>query len=219
MPYYLYISDAKVDMLLPQVPGALKQKVAAKLGFDLKVLAGEIATERNTLDTQIARLQTVESFIRETETLGTPASAESWIAGEEWASTAHIGDGAILFVIEDPKWMLALGGSSHHLIGGTRAADVGIPFSFLDRLIRQLKHVAEQRPELAIKLTDRDLAHYMAPGVGQEFGAWISVIQWVADHSSGPPQRIEFLAKRLVSQTSFGRRVTLATPLYVALTS
>jgi hypothetical protein len=41
MKYYVYISDSKVDMLLPQVPGALKQTIAAKLGFDIKILSGE----------------------------------------------------------------------------------------------------------------------------------------------------------------------------------
>ncbi len=36
--YYIYISDAKMDMLLPQVPHGLKKKVATE--FKLKRLFG-----------------------------------------------------------------------------------------------------------------------------------------------------------------------------------
>jgi len=35
MKYYTYISDSKIDMLLPQIPHEVKKKMATKFGFDL----------------------------------------------------------------------------------------------------------------------------------------------------------------------------------------
>jgi len=38
MKFYLYVSDAKVDMLFSQVPHELKKKVATEWKIDLKLL-------------------------------------------------------------------------------------------------------------------------------------------------------------------------------------
>ena len=159
-------------MLLPQVPGVTRQKVAAKLGFDLKLLAGNIETERSTLDSRVARVEAVEADIRASEKLGTPEAPSSWIAGTEWSRTAMVGEGAVLFVSEDPKWLLALGGSTRHLIGAVPKEGVGVPYSFLDTLIDQLKLVAEEDPGYALQLDERvflalwDLVYRKAPGHG-----------------------------------------------------
>jgi hypothetical protein len=45
MKYYIYISDAKVDIVLPQVPHATGKKVATEFGIDLKVLKATRTTE------------------------------------------------------------------------------------------------------------------------------------------------------------------------------
>jgi hypothetical protein len=50
MRYYQYISDSKVDMLLPQIPLKAKQKITSEIGFDIKILSGKIKTERDSLD-------------------------------------------------------------------------------------------------------------------------------------------------------------------------
>ena len=38
MKYYIYISDAKVNMLLAQIPHNIKKKVATEFKIDLKVI-------------------------------------------------------------------------------------------------------------------------------------------------------------------------------------
>jgi len=123
--YYLYISDAKVNMLLPQVPGALQRKVSAKFGFDIKVLSGSLETERATLDNRVARLAAVEVYLLENEPIGTPGQPASWIQGTVDAKFLDIGNGAILFVTGDTKSILALGGSAHHLVGAARPGTGG----------------------------------------------------------------------------------------------
>ncbi len=65
MKYYLYISDAKVDMLLPQVPHHAKKKTSTELGFDLKVLSAKYKSEAETDSDRISRLEAVVDFIRE----------------------------------------------------------------------------------------------------------------------------------------------------------
>ena len=51
MKYYIYISDAKVDMLLPQVPHDVQKKVSTDFGFDMKILKATRKTEAESDDT------------------------------------------------------------------------------------------------------------------------------------------------------------------------
>ena len=218
MRYFLYISDAKVDMLLPQVPETHQQKVAAKLGFDIKLLSGSIATERTTLDTRVARLGAVEAYIRDTEAIGTPAETARWIAADIEVQLAHIREGAIMFVAATQDWLLALGGSAHHLIGSMQQDDVHVGYSFLPTLIDLLKRMDTKAHQYVLTLPDDAVRGYWTAGLGQGIGAWGAIIEAACRQVVSPPQRVTFLAKRLLSeQVPYGRRVVLATPLYVAL--
>jgi hypothetical protein len=87
MRYYIYISDAKVDMLLPQVPGAVRAKVAMKLGVNIQLFSGSLQKEQSTLDNRVARLEAVEQYLRQTEgeRIGGPSDLTPWIAGSEKA--------------------------------------------------------------------------------------------------------------------------------------
>ena len=60
MRFYQYISDSKVDMLLPQIPLKAKQKITAEIGFDIKILTAKLKTERDSLDDRVSRLLVVE---------------------------------------------------------------------------------------------------------------------------------------------------------------
>lgn len=217
MRYYLYVSDAKVEMLFPQVHEATQQKVAAKFGFDIKLFSASVETQQDTFNSRIARLHAVEEHLRSREEVGTPRDETSWIGGTLDAKFLDIGNGAILFVSHDADAFIGLGGSSHHLIGNSPPEKVSIPYSFLPSLIQQLTLLAD---------TSRDYWHYpesdvqrlAASGVSQGFDAWISVID-SAWSSRVEVQRIDFLAKRLVTKRSRSgnEKYTLATPLYVAL--
>ncbi|MDX8392917.1 MAG: SAVMC3_10250 family protein, partial [Mariprofundaceae bacterium] len=90
MRYFLYISDAKVNMLLPQIPSAIKATISARLGFNVGVLSGELQTERLSLDDRIHRLDAVEQHLLSTQTLGTCDKPDTWIRGEGSAIVAQI---------------------------------------------------------------------------------------------------------------------------------
>jgi hypothetical protein len=213
--YYLYISDAKVDMLLPQIPGALRRKVSAKFGFDIKVLSGSLETERTTLDDRIARLAAVEEYLLENEPIGSPSQPASWIQGTVDAKFMDLGDGAALFLTGAPSWILALGGSAYHLVGASKPEQVCIPFSFLPNLTGHLTRLAEDHPELLVGSSE-DVLRHLGPEVDREFENWIEIVKWAFHNAKVTDQRIEFLAKRLVSKKGNGDTVTMASPLYVA---
>ena len=79
MKYYLYISDTKVDMILPQVPHETKRKIATQLGFDFKILKAGRKAEQETEENRITRLESVLSFIREFGNVGTVDNPDQFI--------------------------------------------------------------------------------------------------------------------------------------------
>jgi len=228
MRYYIYISDAKIEMLLPQVPDAFQQKIAAEIGFDIKLLKGKLATERSTLDNRIARLEVIERHLTSQEKVGSVEKRVSWIHGEVLARTVTLGKGGVLFISHTPKLVLGLAGSVHHILGGVRPEAVTLPLSFLPRIIDELDDLFESRFERYPSLILEDLPERRAQGilspssVSQGFGAWNEILLDAWRLAKGPDQRIQFLAKRLASEVEhenedYESATTLATPLYVAL--
>ena len=73
MKYFVYMSDAKVDMLLPQIPQEVKSKLAAEIGVNVGVLSAKLKSERDTgvKPDRISRLSTVTGFLRSTQNIGT----------------------------------------------------------------------------------------------------------------------------------------------------
>jgi hypothetical protein len=235
MRYYLYISDKKVDMLFPQVPGASKKKIAAKLGFNVKLLSGSLSTERSTYDSRVAKLEAVAEYILSSQAVGSPERPDVWIKGVVQARTVSLGQDAILLIATDPSWILALGGSSRHLTG-SQAKDITVPLSFAPELLRALKLIVEH-PEF-LNHPEELLRLELSAGVKQPETPWAELIIESLRLAAGPTQRIEFVPKRLLSdeysalpcgaqllarrlvsdeKSSACPRVTLATPLYVTL--
>ena len=213
MRYFQYISDAKVDVLLPQVSGALREKVAARLGFDIKLISGSITTERATLDSRVARLSAVESYVLDHESIGTPSEPLSWIKGEISAQFIDLGDGAVLFVAEEESWILALGGSAHHIVGAAKSEKISIPMSFAPALAERIRYLTEKKVHIILNLPEESLN---LTTKAQGFYAWIELIRAAQNLAVNPAQHIKFLAKRLASERQ-GKQITLASPLYVEL--
>jgi len=123
MKYYLYISDAKVDMLLPQIPHELKKKVATEFGFDLKILTAKRKVETEYGDDRIARLETVVEFIRRYGNLGSVDEPNEYIEGTLPMRFSIASENVAYFSGRTEKTLLGLGGSSKHLIGGGTETD------------------------------------------------------------------------------------------------
>jgi hypothetical protein len=123
MRYYIYISDAKVDMLFPQVPHDIKKKVALEFKMDLKLLSAARKTETETEDNRIARLETVADFIRQYGRVGSVDQPDEYIDDSmmlKWGDYAPNWDEkspVVYYGGETDRTIVGLGGSSKHIIG------------------------------------------------------------------------------------------------------
>jgi len=119
MKYYIYISDAKVDMLFPQVPHDIKKKVATEIGIDIKLLTAKRKVESETEENRISRLETVLSFIREYSNVGSVDEPDEYFGGSmplRFLYPVEVWSGIYLSGHTE-KTMLGLSGSLKHMLG------------------------------------------------------------------------------------------------------
>jgi hypothetical protein len=221
--YYVYISDSKLDMLYPQVPHALKQKVSTDLKVDLKLFGGSRTTEKETEENRMTKLETVVRFVEENEDVGTVDSDGSYFADTlemRWGIPqlrdatvgARVPSGLVSFGAIVGDTSVGLFGSACHLVGvggtpqtGDIKTTMGGESTFFNIAAAVNGMFGQDQTEVGRgDLTSND-------EVLQQFVLF-------TQRMSGPQQRLEFLAKRLAVGTARdGRRVLIGTPLYVAL--
>lgn len=220
MKYYIYISDAKVDMLLPQVPHDIKKKVATEFGIDLKLLTAKRKTEEETDENRISRLETVVKFIQEYGNVGRVDEPDQYVADTLPMRWGPYGWGAASYVYfggETNKTILGLGGSIHHVIGNVGNSPASSASATPNLLSYLRKHVETHESEVKND-EDDELISFPA-------GWELRAIHLATTGMQGPLQQLEFLAKRLLHgpnpypETDRGAdvQVLLATPLYVAM--
>ena len=224
MKYYIYISDAKVDMLFPQVPHDIKKKVALEFKMDLKLLSASRRTETESEDNRIARLETVVDFIRAYENIGTLDEPGEYVEGflqMRWGPfRAGVEETSVIyFGGETERTFVGLGGSIRNVIGNSGASSANSRSAtpaILDFLYRELN--INQPID---GFTDRSEAYrrYL-----KEVAPPSECVALAATSLHGPEQNVEFLAKRLaygpVDMSEDPDRkpfALLATPLYVAM--
>jgi hypothetical protein len=214
--YYVYASDAKIDMLYSQIPPGLLSRLVGELKLDVKVLAVSLR-KRETDETLYSKLGVVERYLHEEMEVGSTAEPATWFQGQMalrsgvWGGAA---DGLLYFGGLQDGVQVALIGSAHHKVGqrGDPSA-IQVSYSGLPGLFSVLS---------------RD-----EPSERRESGRFVgsmpdddeSVVREVFDFAtslSGLPEPSEFLARRLLDRpvdddTGPVRRVLVATPLYVAL--
>jgi len=220
MKYYEYISDSKVDMLLPQVPLATKQKVSKEFKVDIKFLSGKLSMEHSTLDNRVARVTAVSSFIAADQNVGTIASPDSWIADIAIAGVGYFADDQKLigFAGQSDGTYFLLAGSSGHTIGADpKDASFGMGFSFMPRMARYLKDALKEVDNHGADENDDYVRMYLGTDQSDtKHDYWRKIIEHGYRDLSDVTMSIEFLAKRLLSITGNRGTYLLATPLYVA---
>jgi hypothetical protein len=212
MKYYIYISDAKVDMLFPQVPHDIKKKVALEFKMDLKLLSASRRVETEGEDNRIARLEAVVNFIREYGNVGLldehddyldDSLAVRWVAHSSQSGEIQP---TVYFSGQTEKTLFGLGGSSRHLLGNnvieTRPSSSNVlgVMSYFDQTKKDKKGKSVMS--------------------AQEDGGLQADVRLAATHLRGPEQTVEFFAKKLIYWPESGsnkKSVLLATPLYVAM--
>ncbi|MYY13936.1 hypothetical protein GT204_34990 [Streptomyces sp. SID4919] len=126
---YLYISDAKVDMLLSQTDPGWARKRTSEVGLDLKVVTAGRSVESASAD-RVARLERVVRFLQDHGDIGDVDEPGQYFGGllpMQWGLVGD--DDTVYFGGRTRRTILGLGGSSAHVLGAaTRAAaDAGAP--------------------------------------------------------------------------------------------
>jgi hypothetical protein len=231
MKFYLYISDAKVEMLAGQLRRGLGGLVA---NWKVDVSAGpaSIGAEGRSVDpTRYKQLEKITRHIRRHEDCGTIDEPGTFVfdtLSVRWGPFAA-DDRIVFFTGVTQKTVFALGGSSSYLLQAPKRENAGYPegrsasWILVSALLRAFGHT----DNVNYRADARDFDGALLAAVGSlandfESGAW----------PPSPPTQVEFLAKRLVvgepyrgyyyhMQDEFDAPnvVFLGSPLYVAMTS
>lgn len=215
MRYYQYISDSKVEMLLPQVPWSFRKAVSVELGINIGIFSAKATIGGETLSNRIARLETVEKYLISSEKIGTVSAPTSWFQGNEPATFFFLPSDRTVafFLINSSSYTVALGGSTRHIIGTVAKSDFEPSYSYLPDLLGRLDFL-----EKNIGYPDDDLSRLAGTGISR-FGSthpWAGIISDLSLRQNMPKQQVSFLARKLVSEEYCGKTITLGTPLYVA---
>jgi Family of unknown function (DUF7019) len=195
--YYLYVSDAKVDMLVGQIDPRLTRRRTAEVGLNLKVFGAKRTVESAGAE-RSERLERVVRYLEEHGDLGSVDEPGQFFWGLLPMRWGPFPPASVYFGGASERTVVGLGGSAHHVLGspppGTPAP--GPPRSMAPGLLADLAGDEIQ--------------------VADEAAA-LSMVRRVTGALTGPTQNLEFVAKRLLSGDVDGQPVLLGSPLYVAM--
>jgi hypothetical protein len=239
--YYLYISDAKLDMLFEQIDARTKRRISAQLNIDLQLASLTLSGAQLPPSTRASKLVIVERYLESSGSIGSvEAPQEVYFRGAQTMRWCWVGDReeGVWFegYVPDARQCVGLGGSRHHVIGEAPAdrtrSYTGRP-AIMDALKRQgfldlpeLRRaiLVDDFPELG-----RTVDLYWDPVGDMQRYAVSREADLFRDQQSGRSpilsslQYLEFLAIRIadtvVSMRGTDVHVIVGTPLYVALAS
>jgi hypothetical protein len=232
--YYLYISDAKLEMLYGQMPVKIRDKIAAELKIDLKVIGATVSI-KDRPETRYSKLDLVREYLITNFPVGSIAHPDSYFSGTvpmQWGLITSPESGKVVYFGGNvDNVVLGLAGSRHHVVGYQGEGVVGAPdfsygSSFAPMVIKAIEDglaAVIDRPETAesgsvIQLRERHPVDFSKTPDARA----LDTVLYATENLLGPTQRLEFLAKRLLMgkvsvSTEEKVDVLLGTPLYVAL--
>lgn len=207
--HYLYVSDAKVEMLLAQIETKWKRNFATELKLDLQVLSASVRHDGATVqESRYARLAAVVRHLTEREGVGDIASHSQYVAGTldfQWAVAPDKDPEIVVWCAKLKEAELTadvvMVGSPHHVVGAPSGR-----FGFLGSTGGALHRLITHRDSFeAGKVPIPSLLEELFQGL------------------RGPWQRMEFVAKTLARDrgsygSQDGTHRILLSPIYVALT-
>lgn len=220
--YYLYISDAKVDMLLTQIDSGFDRKRSVEWSIGAKMFGAKRTVEAAP-SSRITRLERVVRHLDDFADVGSVDQPGQFFRGVlpvQWGNVPAEGGATLVFFGgRTEHTIVGLGGSSTHIVGATAATPAGST----SPAEQGLTLAASVLPMLLSGLADDNQASdtRSAPAEGTE--AALATVHQACARLRGPIQNVEFLAKRLLwgpspyPELGDGRSVLLGSPLYVAL--
>lgn len=218
--YYLYVSDAKVDMMLSQIDPSFRRKRTVEWSLNFKLFGARRGTESEIGDNRFARLETVVQYLERFGDLGTVDQPGQFFRGLLPMRWGPLEDpSSFYFGGETQQTVVGLIGSAVHMIGAESSRSADRPVAWLGYALPPLTDALR---------ADRDHGEIepRSTETSSSQGA-INAVHHANTMLRGPEQNLEFLAKRLARGSSTlpdepdhprsGRHVLLGTPLYVAL--
>lgn len=217
MLYYVYISDAKLDMLAPQIPAKIRDSIAAELKIDLKLLSLTVKS-KDSEESRYSKLSLVTQYLRKHQKVGSVDEPDQYFEATLPMAWGPIGQGrGIYFGAITEHTILGLAGSPRHVIrpgtSGSVPSEATSATPDLYDLLRATSPVAVEAAPIMLSEA--------AVGLGPDAAA--GVIR-ATTGLRGPIQRLEFLAKRVADESTDlvpdyngdRKRILLGTPVYVA---
>jgi hypothetical protein len=222
LKYYIYVSDSKVDMLFSQIPRRFLQGLAGELKINLGILSTSLKQD-SVDETRYSKLELVSTYLERNEPIGTIDLPSEWIRSDvrvRWGPYGH-GKDLVYFGGATEETIFGFGGSAKHIIGAT-----GKSFSHSHSATPYL--LAALSKELGLTLPAVESYHGWDQNIDEasRSSAALDAVDLASTQMKGPRQRVEIVAKRLLS----GRRrpdevedefkqskILLGTPLYVAM--
>jgi uncharacterized protein DUF7019 len=208
--FYLHVSESKVDMLFAQIPPKIQDRIATELKIDLKVVSATFR-EKDRASSLYARCEIVVDYLQDNEIIGSVAQPAAYFGGSlpvRWGIFEDKRtDPIVYFGGETGQTVCGLGGSARHIVGAipggvSTQSMFAISGSGLPRLL-PLIYSADDRTT--------GLPAINESAGGEEILAFTRAL-------TGPLQRVNFLARRLLSVPARGsRNALLGTPIYIAL--
>ncbi|MET7704898.1 SAVMC3_10250 family protein [Micromonospora sp. NPDC005413] len=222
--YYLYISDAKVDMLLSQIDPGYHRKRSAEFSVNLTFVGAKHTVESPAAD-QVARLERVTRYLDDHADVGDVDAPGQFFRGllpMQWGIVPTTNERALVYFggrTEDT--IIGLGGSPFHVIGASPPDPASHAFGGSSTMPALLDGLVEGDD------TDLDpgVLNDGITGADAADAQALASVHRAGTRLRGPVQNVEFLAKRLLSGPSPypeldgrpGMTVLLGSPLYVAL--
>lgn len=219
--YFVYISDAKVDMLVQQIePGRLNKR-SSEAGIDLKLVKAKRVVDTTAGAERVGRLQRVIRHLADFGDLGDVDAPGQFFGGMlplRWGPmVGRDGYPLAYFGGHTGTTVVGLGGSRTHLVGGSHLPEQDSPSgrSHLPALLQGLTPPFTGDDEAALVAVAREDDEAALRRDEEEA---LTVVHRATTSLRGPAQNMEFVAKRLLHGPGpEGRPVLLGTPLYVAL--
>lgn len=218
--YYLYVSDAKVDMIYGQIPRPFLDRVSGELKVDLKLLSVSLKQSEYP-ETRYSKLDVVCQYIDNCFEVGDIDSPKPYFRGRTMVRWGPYGndDRLVFFCGATPNTVFGLGGSGQYVIGatGTSAIHSHSATPFLHAVLCEELKIARHEGLEASGISMEDIKPTA-----------LEATYLTAQIFDGPEQEVEFLAKKLlfapgesdpVNQwmSREGKGVLLGSPLYVGL--
>lgn len=212
-PYFVYVSDSKLEMLYEQITMAARTNLSMELGLNLKIVQARFASQ--SVDrARHSKIRMVERYLRDdTGTIDVPANYVKGVLNMAWGPFEGT-EAMVYFGGRTHRTHLGLGGTACNCLGGDVSSRKGLTsYSCSPYLVAAL-----------VKRKAVFESGHSAFARGHSMGdlnqtALDGVVQANLDFEA-PRQRLQFFARiffRGETPETPHEQVLLGSPIYVAL--